>query len=262
MDNFRKHQRQRPSGTKLVRGADGRLHPATGHSDIGDLWAEQSRIRLADAIQNDRRKSEKKGRLKKGFGEFAVNVRLPKIKMPKITALASKKPLTVGLAALVLVTALGTASYLFANSGAKTNKAGDVLTSESESLFGQEPAFKTVLPGSKSIEELGGWARVSPPDRDPVFAYVDSVDGVKLNVSQQPLPDNLRQDTAGEAASLAEQFNADKQLEASNLTLHVGMASSGEQSVIFAKGNLLVLIRSAAELPDARWVAYVETLQY
>jgi hypothetical protein len=37
------------------------------------------------------------------------------------------------------------------------------------------PEYTTVLPANKNIGELGGWTRVSPPDRNPVFAYIDKI---------------------------------------------------------------------------------------
>ena len=51
---------ERPSlRLNLARGADGRLRKSED-TDIGDLWAEQERIRLRQAIEDDKRKVEKK----------------------------------------------------------------------------------------------------------------------------------------------------------------------------------------------------------
>ena len=254
------------SRRRLIRGADGRLRPAAAGSDIGDIWAEQKRIRLAEAIQEQQRKAEKKKSRQGGAKEFVFNIdffnlnptKLAKsVKLPKVRG----KTLAAGLIIAVVVAGLGTAGLNFFNTNNEEGKGAGAGVLSSEDLKAQQPEFETIVPKGKSIEDLGGWARVSPPEKDPVFAYVDVVNGVQLNVSQQPLPESFKPDVAGKVAELAQQFSANQRLTTDGLTVYVGTSSKGPQSVILTKNGLLVLIRSASKLTDEQWVEYAQSLQ-
>ncbi len=122
------------------------------------------------------------------------------------------------------------------------------------------PSYNTLLPVGKSVASLGGWYRISPPDRDPVYAFTDKVAGVKIDVSEQPLPDSFKDNTAESIAQLAQSFNAGQKLSVKGTTVYVGTSAKGPQSLIFSKNNLLVLIKSAAIVSNDQWVGYVNSL--
>lgn len=119
---------------------------------------------------------------------------------------------------------------------------------------------ETIIPQGKSIEQLGGWKRVSPPKSDPVFAYTDSLDGVPITVSQQILPESFKTSTDSKVAELAQKFSATTKITAGKTTAYVGSSSKGPQSVIFTKDNVLILIKSQKKIADAAWVKYIESL--
>ena len=123
----------------------------------------------------------------------------------------------------------------------------------------ETPAFKTLLPAGKNIGELGGWTKISPPDKDPVYAYVDTIAGIQINVSQQSLPDTLRTDDA--IKQLAESFDAREILKIDSTTVYIGTSAKGPQSIIFAKNNLLVLIKSSAKIAEPLWKNYITSLR-
>lgn len=122
------------------------------------------------------------------------------------------------------------------------------------------PTYPTVLPNKKSVNELGGWTRVSPPEQDPVFAYSDTVGGVPISISQQPLPQTFENNTDDQIAELARKFNATTKLEAGNTTVYLGTSAKGPQSVILTKKNLLIMIKSEKKITDAAWIKYVKSL--
>jgi len=124
----------------------------------------------------------------------------------------------------------------------------------------KKPIYQTVLPKGKTIDELGGWKRVSPPKNAPVFAYTDAIDGVPISVSEQPLPQSFKNDTANQVADLAKKFNATDKIDAGSLDIYVGTSAKGPQSVIFAKNNLLVLIKSEKKVSDTSWAKYAGLL--
>lgn len=123
-----------------------------------------------------------------------------------------------------------------------------------------KPDYQTTLPKGKSITSLGGWKRISPPGKDPVFAYADTISGVPVSVSEQPLPEAFKQDVDGQVAELAKKFNATDAIDAGKTKVYIGTSSKGPQSVILTKNNVLILIKSQKKISDSAWAAYVGSL--
>lgn len=122
------------------------------------------------------------------------------------------------------------------------------------------PAYRTVLPTGKSINDLGGWRRVSPDKNDPVYAYLDTIDGVQISVSQQPLPASFADNLNSQVAELARKFNATTKLDDGSTIVYVGTSAKGPQSTIFAKKNLLILIKSQKKIENKSWEKYADSL--
>lgn len=122
------------------------------------------------------------------------------------------------------------------------------------------PQYETILPVDKSIEKLGGWRRVSPPKSEPVFAFSDKLDGVHIDVSQQPLPDSFKSDPAGKISDLAESYAANEKITAGDTTIYVGTSTKGPQSAILTKFDLLILIKSQKKIDSNKWAEYVYKL--
>ena len=125
----------------------------------------------------------------------------------------------------------------------------------------RQPAFATIEPINTSIESLGGWTRISPPENDPVFAYTDTINNVPITVSEQPLPESFKSDIPSGVANLANNFNATTKLNAKSTDFYIGTSATGPQSVIFVKNSVLVLIKSQKKIDDTSWSAYIESLQ-
>ena len=123
-----------------------------------------------------------------------------------------------------------------------------------------KPSFQTVLPSGKSIDQLGGWKRVSPPENDPVFAYADKIGNIPIGVSEQPLPKSFEGNTEAKVAELAKKFNATSELDANGTKFYVGTSAKGPQSAILAKNNLLIFIKTQKKVTDKAWVEYVTSL--
>lgn len=124
----------------------------------------------------------------------------------------------------------------------------------------QAPMYKTVLPSGRPINTLGGWKRISPPKNDPVYAYADTIGGVVISVSQQPLPKSFVGDIDNQVAELAKKFNASDKITAGDTKAYIGTSSKGPQSVIFTKDNLLILIKSQKKLNNKTWTKYIASL--
>lgn len=247
----------------LVRGADGRVRLASEREAIGDIWAEQKRIRLAEAIKADQLSAEKRKARKALIGRTARRLKGLGVSARQKAASSSKKQrLTAAgvLAVIVIASVLLAPGVPLPYKGGAAKKASitDTRVLDSEA---QKPSYPTILPSGKKIEELGGWGRVSPTDRDPVFAYVDSVDGVRITVSEQPLPEDFKDDVSGSVASLAKQFSATDEVTADKVTFYIGTSIKGPQSVIFSKEGLLILVKSDTKLTHQQWADYIVSLQ-
>jgi hypothetical protein len=120
--------------------------------------------------------------------------------------------------------------------------------------------YQTVLPDNKSIDSLGGWKRVSPPNTDAVYAYIDAIDGIAISVSQQPLPASFKDDSDGQVAELAKKFDATDKLTAGDTKVYYGTSAKGPQSVIFTKNGLLILMKSQAKIDPNSWAKYIKSL--
>jgi hypothetical protein len=170
--------------------------------------------------------------------------------------LPRKKLALGGILLAVLLFFVG--SYLLPNRQA--NVAADKKSGRYALSHGT-PDYSTVLPKGKTIEELGGWTLVSPPDRDPAFAHIDKIGNTQINVSQQPLPKDFKPDTAEKIEQLAKNYGASEKITVGKIVVHIGTSDKGPQSVIFNKDDLLVLIKSSVRIDSNDWAKYVNSLE-
>lgn len=159
-------------------------------------------------------------------------------------------PKTFALSSVVFIAAIAIFTVRHDNSGA----SGDPTNNTAK------PKYQTVLPAGKSINQLGGWRRVSPPGAEPVFAYTDSIKNIKISISEQKLPASFDSDTDNRVGELAKNYNATNKIKADSTTVYIGTSAKGPQSVIFTKKGLLVLIKSANKISESDWSEYISSL--
>lgn len=177
-------------------------------------------------------------------------------KIPKKAQLAA--------AAAIIIAALGGYYMLSGAPHPRTETAPSDTTAAAPkpaTLQRGDPPYPTLLPAGKKVNDLGGWTRVSPPGKNPVYAFVDTVSGVRISVSQQPLPPKFKDDTAEQIKQLALGFNATEKVATDNITVYIGTSAEGSQSVILSKSGLLILIKSTAQVPNDQWTSYVNSLR-
>lgn len=130
-----------------------------------------------------------------------------------------------------------------------------------QSLTKGTPDYPTVLPTGKTIQDLGGWTLVSPPNRDPAFAYIDKIGNMQINVSQQQLPDEFKENTSEKIEKLAKEYGASDKITANDTIVYIGTSEKGPQSVIFTRSNLLILIKSSVRIDNDKWIDYISALR-
>ena len=165
--------------------------------------------------------------------------------------LTKKNSLIIGAVLVLLIGVIVTVIVL-------NNKP--TATKENQVASKDTPEFKTILPKGASINQLGGWTRISPPENDPVYAYSDTLNNVAISVSQQPAPSSFKNNLDTEVAEVAKKFNATSQLDTGDVKAYIGTSAKGPQSVIFVKDNLLILIKSVQKIDDSKWISYIKSL--
>lgn len=295
MRDYNRNEPERPR-LNLVRGADGRLRPADSQSRDGGMGGAQPEpFRPTVAASPDvqpwaaarhqhQHKTDEPAEVPKPVQQVSITgheqqsgqkkkarFKLPKIRAPRLSlpklSLPRFKPrkgrYILAAVPVAVVAVLGVSLYSWIGQkeeGAppQSAQASDVLNVTDA----QEPEFDAVFPQGKSIEDLGGWVRVSPADKDPVFAYVDRVGDIQLNISQQQLPENLRVNTGQRVAELAAGFAANEKLVTEDgVEAYLGTSIRGPQSVILTKNGLLILIKSSGKLTNEQWVEYIGLLR-
>lgn len=93
-----------------------------------------------------------------------------------------------------------------------------------------------------------------------MFAYVDTIGGIPITVSEQPLPEAFNNDTDNQLQGLAKDYNANRFITVENAKVYIGTSTKGPQSLILSKKSLLILIKSAATLHDEQWSTYIKSL--
>ena len=124
----------------------------------------------------------------------------------------------------------------------------------------QGPSYTTILPKGESVVTLGGWKRVSPPENEPVYAYSDKVGDVPIIVSEQPMPKAFGRNSDAQVKKLAQSYNATDKITTGDIDVYIGTSSKGPQSVILAKEDLLILIKSERNVSNDAWKEYVDSL--
>ena len=163
--------------------------------------------------------------------------------------------------AVVILCAVYLIGQLLPRDVTTTPQTSDAGTHSGSELPKGTPDFSTILPSGKSVDTYGGWTRVSPADRNPVYAYTDTLSAVSIVVSEQPLPETFKGNTDEQIKTLAASYSAERTFEAGNATVYIGKSAKGPQSLIFTTRGLLILVKSSATISDDKWKDYVRSLR-
>lgn len=127
-----------------------------------------------------------------------------------------------------------------------------ILTNSSTS-----PSYTTFTPNGTSASKLGGWKQVNPTDQEPIYAFTDTLGGIAITVSQQEVPGQYKNNPG----ALLKEMTKVAYTELGETGAFIGTSAKGPQSIILIKETTLILIKSAATIPDKDWVAYINSLQ-
>lgn len=140
--------------------------------------------------------------------------------------------------------------------GAKVNSEPLPDTSGPDIVSNTE--FPLLYPIGKSKDSVEV-ALVSPPNNAPVYAYVDTFNGVELRISQQEIPDSFKGQEDVKLEEVAKDFQATSLLAIDSIKVYYGYTErfGGVQSLVFIKDGVMVFISSAQKFSDDEWVGYI-----
>lgn len=171
-------------------------------------------------------------------------------------AAAHQKPLITGVVIALTVGAAYVAGNALHHSTLSRNEPSGRKPATSS-----PPADLPVLQPHTTPSAEINWNRISPPDKEPVFAYTDAIEGVAISVSQQQIPPSFASNTQEHVANLAASYNATTKLSVDTTDFYIGASAKGPQSVILTKNNLLIMIKSQSTITDDAWRTYIASLK-
>ena len=145
-------------------------------------------------------------------------------------------------------------AVLFAAGHRRTATEPTEVLSENTS----KPDFAYSLPKG---DEGQADKKVRYDEKRKLVNFVDSIGGVSITVSQQPLPGGFADNAEDKVRKLAADFSATQVLATANPTAYLGTSAEGPQTVIFSKKGLLVFMYSASKIDDHDWAEYITNLQ-
>jgi len=179
---------------------------------------------------------------------LSLNLTLPRVHLSR-----TQKKAGIMLAGLAVVGLAGFSAFKLIDK-TNSNDTRDVL---SDAVI--EPEYDTVLPEGKKEETEGGKIGYDPQRK--VASFKDTIGGVPVTVSQQPLPEPFKANPDEEIKKVAENFSATEVISEANPRIYLGNDVKGPQTVIFHKNDVLVFILSSQPIDNKQWVAYITELK-
>lgn len=118
--------------------------------------------------------------------------------------------------------------------------------------------FQLLIPAGKDVSDFEV-AKVSPPENAPVYAFIDTFQGVELRLSQQEMPPEFKDNQAEKLAQVAKDFQATDVIQIDDMKVYHGFTErfGGVQSLVFIKKDVMVFISSAKKFSDDDWAGYI-----
>lgn len=180
-----------------------------------------------------------------------------------------KQPLVAKIAIIIALSSTSGLTYWTATHrpGANNNPKGPTISEVASVTDTQdasengtktaEPTFSVLVPTGKKLDELGGIERKSPAG-DTVYTYADMVDGVRVEITQQELPESFKSDRGGKVKDLAKSFYAESVIQVDEIPVYHGYSDKTRyQTLIFTKKDKLIFILSPTKISDDKWVGYL-----
>lgn len=114
--------------------------------------------------------------------------------------------------------------------------------------------FKPALP-----QDGGQNLRASENNNHKIVSYQTNFEGSKLIISQQKLPDNMKDDPA--AISKLDQFKSSESLDTSKGKLYINTNTTGQQWAAIVYEDILIFIQSDRIIGFDSWHKFIQELR-
>ena len=185
-------------------------------------------------------------------GDIAINIHLPQITLPKLKKLLPDwRYMRWAILAFVVIALLAGGNVWLR----KTNEAAR-LAKQSGS---EQPSYAPLKPSTSDKSSVDASSVYNA--KQQLYKYNDTYLGASLTISQQPLPDDIKQNP-DKLAKIAEQsIGATDSFDTANGKVYIATSEGGYQRLVLVHRQLLVFITSPKELEITDWVSYIQSLE-
>lgn len=164
---------------------------------------------------------------------------------------------------VILISIISFNVTLRLNSRPKTNQtAANSQTATITKLENKKPELKLLVPAGKTIDQLGGWSKISLSSGDIFYQFADSIDQITIKVGQQKLPESYKDNTESKLLELAKSISANEKVLAGSTEFYIFTSpdKTHAQLITLVKNNLLISISSTAKVSNEAWINYINSL--
>ena len=216
-----------------------------------ESYNEAVAILKAEESAKQAKKQQAKDKRKQKLRAIKTSAVTQTTRVAQFAKTRPKKVAVAGVLSLVIV--VGAGFVVLDGSGTSAPQvAGDAVKEQ------KAPEFSTVLPASDS-EQID--TPIAYDELRKVASYTDTLDGKKITVTQQQVPDRFKVDQQVELEKFAKEMNANQPIQAGDTRAFTGLSIRGPQTVVMIKNDLLVFMTAESEVPAGAWVSYIESLQ-
>lgn len=189
--------------------------------------------------------------------EVSVNLSIPKVPLKKYARRYKSSTYAKIMSVIIAVILVNVIAVSVVK---KNNSSNDVKGA----VAGQDgksksPDYKPLLPSGTAANTVSG--NFSYDSEKKVTSFSDKIGEEEVTISQQPLPQDFKDNPDGRVEIFAKNANFNELIQTKSGRAHIGTSIKGPQSVVFHREGLLVFLRSEKKILNTDWVRYIDSLQ-
>jgi hypothetical protein len=192
--------------------------------------------------------------------EIAISLALPKVSLLRPfrrLRSALKQLFRWQIAVISAVIVIAIVGWLVGVPSLRSPVTGKSAATISQAVV--KPTFKTLAPNGALTTTVS--KAITYDQSKKVASFEDTINGVQITVSMQPLPDSVKPDVSANVQKIAEGFAANTKLNVSSGDAYLGTSEKGPQSIVGDKNNLLVFMYSSTKIDQQAWANYFNALK-
>ncbi len=188
--------------------------------------------------------------------EVSLSFKIPKLPTRRIWQQYKKNTYAKVISALVVIILLNVVAVSIVKNHNNGRSVQGVTTGKSSATT---PSYKPFLPGGE-VANTNSQAYKYTAEKQLV-GYTDKIGQNEILVTQQPLPEEFKDNPDGRVEIFAKNANYNELLQITGGRAHLGTSEKGPQFVVFHKNGLMIFLRSDKKLLNADWTNYINGLK-